>query len=625
MLRLIVVSIVFPGGMAAEMALYEEDLPDLTRPGVDPLPYQQPLVLAIVMVFKSPAAVDRRTAASIRMGSNGTHSQEYHIPDAKYIRKDLLSWYSVNKRLLPWRHEWEPAKAKNTDWLAQRAYAVWVSEIMLQQTQVTTVVDYFRRWMIKWPDVFALANATLEDVNRVWSGLGYYSRAKRLHQGAQIVVSKFGGQLPTTAAALEKHIPGIGPYTAGAIASIAFNEHAPLVDGNVIRVLSRLCAIGSNPKTKASVTMHWKTAGHLLDPDMPGDFNQAMMDLGATVCTPKTPQCTVCPLKTHCLAFAEQEEYHALQYNMGHRKSLEKGISTAISPKIDTFGVECVKRVRNSTKSTADSSVGLQGVCSICPAVSIDDIEEWPVTRYPLKVKRKPSRLQQCAVAVIELYDGTDDRRVLVAKSPETGLLAGLWDFPIMIVSDVDPALNGLSKDSEKGLKGGLLSKAIDKLIYQYVGSVETILREDLGSVVHIFSHIRRTMFVQYIRIRYQDASVVPFALSPSTGRSIGTRQSKRKKPAGSSSLILCDTVCMLPPSNQEICWLSLEELDSGKVAVPATLKKVLSVFKSKCLSNPTQAVIPLDKKTATATTVIKPYTLLPNRKRRATSNSNKE
>ncbi|KAH9256470.1 A/G-specific adenine glycosylase [Batrachochytrium salamandrivorans] len=471
------------------------------------------------MVFKSPAAVDRRTAASIRMGSNGTHSQEYHIPDAKYIRKDLLSWYSVNKRLLPWRHEWEPAKAKNTDWLAQRAYAVWVSEIMLQQTQVTTVVDYFRRWMIKWPDVFALANATLEDVNRVWSGLGYYSRAKRLHQGAQIVVSKFGGQLPTTAAALEKHIPGIGPYTAGAIASIAFNEHAPLVDGNVIRVLSRLCAIGSNPKTKASVTMHWKTAGHLLDPDMPGDFNQAMMDLGATVCTPKTPQCTVCPLKTHCLAFAEQEEYHALQYNMGHRKSLEKGISTAISPKIDTFGVECVKRVRNSTKSTADSSVGLQGVCSICPAVSIDDIEEWPVTRYPLKVKRKPSRLQQCAVAVIELYDGTDDRRVLVAKSPETGLLAGLWDFPIMIVSDVDPALNGLSKDSEKGLKGGLLSKAIDKLIYQYVGSVETILREDLGSVVHIFSHIRRTMFVQYIRIRYQDASVVPFALSPSTGK----------------------------------------------------------------------------------------------------------
>ncbi|KAJ1330062.1 hypothetical protein BSLG_009763 [Batrachochytrium salamandrivorans] len=370
MLRLIVVSIVFPGGMAAEMALYEEDLPDLTRPGVDPLPYQQPLVLAIVMVFKSPAAVDRRTAASIRMGSNGTHSQEYHIPDAKYIRKDLLSWYSVNKRLLPWRHEWEPAKAKNTDWLAQRAYAVWVSEIMLQQTQVTTVVD---------------------------------------SPGAQIVVSKFGGQLPTTAAALEKHIPGIGPYTAGAIASIAFNEHAPLVDGNVIRVLSRLCAIGSNPKQK-----HLKTAGHLLDPDMPGDFNQAMMDLGATVCTPKTPQCTVCPLKTHCLAFAEQEEYHALQYNMGHRKSLEK---------------------------------------------------------------------------VIELYDGTDDRRVLVAKSPETGLLAGLWDFPIMIVSDVDPALNGLSKDSEKGLKGGLLSKAIDKLIYQYVGSVETILREDLGSVVHIFSH----------------------------------------------------------------------------------------------------------------------------------------
>ncbi len=139
----------------------------------------------------------------------------------------------------------------------------------------------------------------------MWSGLGYYSRGKRLHEGAKKVVEKFSGVLPSDPAVLEKEIPGIGKYTAGAICSIAFNKVTPLVDGNVVRVLSRLRSIGGDPKAKPSIALHWKLAQDTVDDTKPGDFNQAMMELGATVCTPAKPSCSTCPLKDNCRAFAE--------------------------------------------------------------------------------------------------------------------------------------------------------------------------------------------------------------------------------------------------------------------------------------------------------------------------------
>jgi A/G-specific adenine glycosylase len=160
----------------------------------------------------------------------------------------------------------------------QRAYEVWVSEIMLQQTQVNTVIPYYERWMAKWSTVADLALATAEEVNELWSGLGYYSRASRLHAGAKLLVEKHGGTLPKDPAELKKTVPGIGPYTAGAITSIAYGVQAELVDGNVARVYSRMRAVGGDPKAKATDSLIWKLAAEAVPADRPGAYNQALME-----------------------------------------------------------------------------------------------------------------------------------------------------------------------------------------------------------------------------------------------------------------------------------------------------------------------------------------------------------
>ena len=167
----------------------------------------------------------------------------------------LVKWYHAHKRDLPWRHQ---------DRWPQAPYAVWVSEIMLQQTRVATVIDYFSRWMAKWPTVELLAAATDEEVNEMWSGLGYYRRARMLHQGAKTVVDTYKGQLPSTVEEL-KAIPGIGAYTAGAISSIAFGNREPLVDGNVVRVLSRLFALGDDPKAQILTSTTYATLQFIIN------------------------------------------------------------------------------------------------------------------------------------------------------------------------------------------------------------------------------------------------------------------------------------------------------------------------------------------------------------------------
>lgn len=206
------------------------------------------------------------------------------------FRKALLHWYRQNKRDLPWRKSSDP-------------YAIWVSEIMLQQTQVATVIPYYEKFLKRFPSVEKLAKSEEEEVLSHWAGLGYYRRARLLHRGAKELLQKFGGKLPRNAAELKK-IPGIGAYTAGAIASIAFGKAEPLVDGNVVRVLSRILALKGHAKSPALQKQIWAAAEALVDEKNPGDFNQALMELGATLCRVLAPRCEVCPISKYCNAFA---------------------------------------------------------------------------------------------------------------------------------------------------------------------------------------------------------------------------------------------------------------------------------------------------------------------------------
>jgi A/G-specific adenine glycosylase len=212
-------------------------------------------------------------------------------------RKDhaagLLAWYDRHRRRLPWRAL--PGECADP-------YRVWLSEIMLQQTTVATVGPYFARFLARWPDVEALAAATLDDVLHAWQGLGYYARARNLHACAQAVVARHGGTFPASEAQL-RALPGIGAYTAGAIAAIAFNHHAAPVDGNIERVIARLYAV-TIPLPEAKPELR-RLAAALVPADRPGDFAQAAMDLGATICTPQKPKCVLCPWRAECRARRE--------------------------------------------------------------------------------------------------------------------------------------------------------------------------------------------------------------------------------------------------------------------------------------------------------------------------------
>jgi A/G-specific adenine glycosylase len=225
------------------------------------------------------------------------------------IAAAVVAHYARARRDLPWRRTRDP-------------YAIWVSEVMLQQTRVQTVIPYWERWMAKFPTVRALADAPLDDVLAAWAGLGYYSRARNLHKGAQAVRER---GLPSKASEL-RDVPGIGPYTAGAIASIAFGEKAPLVDGNVARVLARVFAITDDIKSTAGGKALWLRAGQLMDAlpaaHAPGALNQGLMELGATLCSPTGPRCLVCPLAKHCRAAIEgrQDELPVV----AKRKSLDE-------------------------------------------------------------------------------------------------------------------------------------------------------------------------------------------------------------------------------------------------------------------------------------------------------------
>ncbi|XP_069088934.1 adenine DNA glycosylase [Pleurodeles waltl] len=440
--------------------------------------------------------------------TGGQISPYHSFGDAEVadFRKNLLSWYDKCKRDLPWRK----LAVDETD-LNKRAYAVWVSEIMLQQTQVSTVIAYYNAWMKKWPTLQDLSKASLEEVNQLWAGLGYYSRGKRLHAGAQKVVSEFRGHMPRTAVELQKLLPGVGRYTAGAIASIAYGQVTGVVDGNVVRVLCRARAIGADSGSPAVTDRLWHLANALVDPSRPGDFNQALMELGAMVCTPKAALCQECPIKSLCRAYGRVEkEFGSSVQRLTGKCSTKSNQVTDIE--------ECVTK-------------GQQ--CSLC----LPPKEMWDstlgVANFPRKSSKKQSRVEQTLTCVSKRQRKSGEPEYLIVQRPSSGLLAGMWEFPSLLL-EADLSL----KKQEQVL--------CERLSGLTRGVTSTTDLHYVGEVVHIFSHIHQTYLV--------------YSLSVEEDENIPLKQEETE----------------LQPSQ----WVTRDEFHAS--AVSTAMKKVLKAYESK-------------------------------------------
>ena len=241
------------------------------------------------------------------------------------ITAALLNWFAENGRDLPWR-----VKGR----AHENPYAVWISEIMLQQTTVKTVIDYFERWMIRFPTIESLAASDLQDVLLAWQGLGYYTRAKKIYECAQVLIRDYGGRIPNQRDLLLR-LPGIGPYTASSICAFAFNQPETVVDGNVIRVIARLYGL-THAVTKEEI---YQLAQQLTPAKQGADYASAIMDLGATVCIPSNPHCLVCPWKHHCIAF-KKHLTESIPFISKPVKKVKKGFVYLIQNKQGAFYIE---------------------------------------------------------------------------------------------------------------------------------------------------------------------------------------------------------------------------------------------------------------------------------------------
>lgn len=304
-----------------------------------------------------------------------------NYPYLQQFRQSLVEWFHQEKRDLPWRNTKDP-------------YKIWVSEVMLQQTRVDTVIPYYHRFIDKYPTIESLANADEEELLKMWEGLGYYSRVRNLQAGVKEVVEKYGGTVPSNRHDLQK-LKGVGPYTAGAILSIAYDlpEHA--VDGNVMRVLSRVLHRTEDialPKTRK---IFEEAVEQLIHPEYPGDFNQALMDLGAMICTPTSPKCLLCPVREYCLGFME------------------------------------------------------------------GDAEQLPVKTKKTKEKH----------IYYDVYIAVNDGKVVIERRPREGLLANMWQFPMI----------------EKNKPSDNTKEAFE---LSYNVKIEKILKENFFEQKHVFSHL---------------------------------------------------------------------------------------------------------------------------------------
>ncbi|KAH8176628.1 NUDIX domain-containing protein [Sarocladium implicatum] len=486
------------------------------------------------------------------------HSTSYHRPllldtiHGRTSRDALFKWFDSisTKRGMPWRKPWlgpmpdvDPAERRKA--YEKRAYEVWISEIMLQQTRVAVVIDYWNNWMAKWPTIQDLAAADADDVLAAWRGLGYYSRATRIHEAAKVVVNdpEMNGLLPKSARDLESKIPGVGRYTAGAISSIVFGQPEPMVDGNVLRVLSRQLGLLADVKTtKAVIDLLWAAADTLAktvakdgisegdetqaavpESDRPGRWGQALMELGSTVCAPK-PNCGECPISGSCKAFAEGK---SLFKTKAVKQEAVIGdiedLCTICEPFDDSMLADegAATKEAQSTKKSDAKKAKSNGQAKLTAFAftaksSGKKIEETPeptpkasddksIARavehaklFPLKVIKKAVRQEETLVCAIRRSDG----QYLIERRPEKGLLAGLWEFPSKPLSESD--------DNSASARKATARSWVQSLVEAEGSSVSSLkFRADLGNVPWVFSHLKLTMHVYLFELDSSSSSEI--------------------------------------------------------------------------------------------------------------------
>lgn len=362
--------------------------------------------------------------------------------------------------------------------------------------------------MKRFPTIFDLAKADVEQVNEYWQGLGYYSRASRLLSGSKKVVEKFNGVLPEDPLIMEKEVDGIGPYSAGAIASIAYAKPVPMVDGNVHRVLSRLTALHAPQAAKATSNFLWSLAAQLVPEHRPGDFNQALMELGATICKPREASCTSCPLTEWCRAYQEAQILSQITESHGSKKS--------------------------------GGDMDIEDACQVCQPIRASTSSNDHILIYPMAKERKKPAIREVAVGVViwkqsssngpadPLHDSpalTGKEMTLLIKRPDKGLLAGLWEFPSIDLPETNDSTSQVRLNGLKGLLSetiaGLIPSPVDSLEingrltnsnHEAMGSMSLRWADDLADVEHVFSHLRVTYKPMMLLIR---SSTLPSLRNP--------------------------------------------------------------------------------------------------------------
>ncbi|KZT28096.1 DNA glycosylase [Neolentinus lepideus HHB14362 ss-1] len=471
----------------------------------------------------------------------------HEVVQAKSIRVALLQWYDKIHELrgMPWRKVYNPEFGPAER--AQRAYEVWISEIMLQQTQVATVIPYYNKWMAKFPTIRDLAASDIETVNSLWKGLGYYSRAARLLSGAQKVVKEFKGRLPDNAKDMEAEIPGIGRYSAGAICSIAYNQCVPVLDGNVHRLLSRVLALYTPPKDKKTLDILWAGAGTMVEgADRPGDINQAMIELGSTVCKVRDPACDACPIRPRCRGYV-----------------LSRGV--------DAEQVWCTSDIMSGTDAHAES-LDIEELCTLCKPLPLPEGSPELVTVFPMKAERKKAREELDIVNVIEWRSSTgkNDRWFLLVRRPDAGLLAGLHEFPTEADVPTDISSSETAKIPESLLSELLKTPLRPSKRSKADGDVglQIVQVRPAGDVLHVFSHIRKTYRVNWVVLEggSKPPELMPFCPA-STGKAVikgqrGRAKAKRAKNDDTND----DNGEIEVLEKTEARWLPLEEVAKANI-----------------------------------------------------------
>ena len=409
---------------------------------------------------------------------------------------------------------------------------------MLQQTRVETVIDYYTRWMQRFPTPASLAAASADDVNTAWSGLGYYRRARMLHEAAKHVQTALQGRLPNTVLGL-LGIPGIGPYTAGAIASIAYHLPMPLVDGNVSRVLSRLRALRASPKNATALDLHWQLAQQLVAGDSgvdsaqsteASDWSQALMELGAVVCMPRVAECGRCPVRRWCRA---AEEVAERRRPVGDDRWTVNWKRVEVEVEMEEIQVEhgdTAKRkqegrrervVKGAATSRQRGGSGEQGKQSTRKQKLVD-LDDTPcsvcdpqfaapttVLEYPSKAEKKPPTDEYVSVCVVSRRRvGGSAVEWFLVQRPAGGLLAGQWEFPA-VVHPSPPASSSSSSSTARtptaAQRRQLLADRLSMLLpAELAALVSSSARESVGELIHVFSHRRHLMHVQRCVIEEQ-------------------------------------------------------------------------------------------------------------------------